>query len=131
MMFVFLMSKFGITAVVLALIVYVVLITVFMTWSSKLLNDATAKFEHWLPQWVKENGWQLVEYRSDRGPNKIIWLSRRDTLYLWFIIRDQQEKEHTGWASYNFNPLFGSNKVTVHWETTVPDQYRETLIVLK
>ncbi|MBS1788063.1 MAG: hypothetical protein JST85_10095 [Acidobacteria bacterium] len=118
-MFVFLMSLFGIAAIVLALVVYVVLITTFMTWGSKLLNEATAKFENWLPQWVRENGWQLVEYRNDRGPNKLIWLSRRDTLYLWFVIRDQQEKEHVGWASYNYGPL-GSGLISIRWESPEP-----------
>ncbi len=119
MMFVFLMSKFGIAAVVLALIVYVTLVTTLMTWSSKRLNDATAKFENWLPQWVRENGWQLVEYRNDRGPNKLLWLSRRNTLYLWFVIRDQHKKEHTAWASYNFG-LLSSGQINIRWETSEP-----------
>ena len=130
MMFVFLMSKFGIAAIVLALVVYVALVTVFVTWSSKQLNDATAKFESWLPRWVSENGWKLVEFRSDRGPNKRIWLSRKDTLYLWFVVRDQQAKEHIGWASYNFGP-FSSGQINIRWETENPPQHSNGPITIK
>lgn len=130
MMFVFLMSKFGIAAVVLAMVVYVVLIATFTTWSSKRFNEAADKFESWLPRWVSENGWQLVEYRRDRGPNKLIWFSRRDTLYLWFVVRDLQEKEHIGWASYNFGP-FSNGQINIRWETNDPPQHINTPITIK
>ncbi|HQR35431.1 MAG TPA: hypothetical protein PLK30_22015 [Blastocatellia bacterium] len=120
MMFVFLMSKLGIAVVVLALIVYVALITMFMTWYSKRLNDATAKFENWLPQWVSQNGWQLIEYHSS-PPNKLIGLIHKNKLYLWFVIRDQHKKEHKGLASYNLG-LLSSGQINVLWETSEPPQ---------
>jgi hypothetical protein len=125
----FLMSKFSIAVIVMFMVVFLLLVTTFMTWGSHRLNSAIAKFEAWLPQWVSESGWQLVEYTNETGPGSNSWLPRRDSLYLRFVIRDHQKNEYVGWASYNIN-LIGSGQINVRWETSEPPHNRENPISL-
>ncbi|MBK6795271.1 MAG: hypothetical protein IPG76_00300 [Acidobacteria bacterium] len=79
-----------------------------------LMKNSTATSKARIAQWAAENGWELLEceHRFDTGPfGGIHW---RAQMYFEFVICDQQQKRHTGWAHFDHS-LFGGGRYEVKW----------------
>jgi len=78
------------------------------------MKNSTAKSKERIAQWATGNGWQLLEFehRFDTGP--FGGFHGRSDMYFEFVICDQRQKRHTGWARFDYS-LFGGGHYEVKW----------------